>query len=765
MKIKNSSATAYLIAESAVYLSTNHTLAHLMPRPMIELSRYFADSRPVFDKLGYLAKRSRLFRPFFNALENFVIPGIQLHYLVRKRRIEEITRETIENGVTQVVILGAGFDTLALRLHREFPDVHFVEIDHRSTQQVKRRLAENESLIGRNLAFIPCDLSDGSFAGNLRTNRNFKKDAKSLFIAEGLLMYLEAEQIAKIFDLIKESSDGSVFAFTFMEKLADGRIAFRNSSKLVDYWLKMHGEPFRWGLSQGGLPEFLKTRGFAFEGLDDADTFREKYLSKDILQRMRLAEGESLCVASIRKSAGVVVNDIHSKLNETCVFEIIMPKTVADIQEAVKRAQVSVTPICIAGGFHSMGGQQFLTDGTLLDMSAMNGVVSFDPDSNLIEVESGILWNDLVAWMVEAQKDSQYQVGIRQKQTGADRLSIGGALSSNIHGRGLSMKPIIDDVESFRIVCADGQLRNCSRDENYELFRLAIGGYGMFGIIVSVKLRLMKRQKVERVVQIESVDNLPQLFADRIVNDFTFGDFQFAIDPASGDFIRKGVFSCYRPVSDDTPVPSPQKELSPHDWQNLLLLAHTDRQRAFELYSSHYLTTHGQVYWSDTHQLSTYMDGYHTRLDEKMNSPVRCSEMITELYVPLDSLSTLLEKVRADFREHNVNLIYGTIRLIKRDDESFLAWAREDFACIVFNLHVEHSTEGIKKAGNDFRRLIDRAIEFAGSFYLTYHRWATREQVLACYPQIPGFLEMKRLYDPGEIFQSDWYCHLSEMFD
>ena len=56
-----------------------------------------------------------------------------------------------------------------------------------------------------------------------------------------------------------------------------------------------------------------------------------------------------------------------------------------------------------------------------------------------------------------------------------------------------------------------------------------------------------------------------------------------------------------------------------------------------------------------------------------------------------------------------MNVIYGTIRLIERDDESVLAWAREPWACVVFNLHVDHSPEGLGKAQRDFRRLIERA--------------------------------------------------------
>ncbi len=80
------------------------------------------------------------------------------------------------------------------------------------------------------------------------------------------------------------------------------------------------------------------------------------------------------------------------------------------------------------------------------------------------------------------------------------------------------------------------------------------------------------------------------------------------------------------------------------------------------------------------------------------------------------------------------------------------------------NLHVDHSADGIAKAEEEFRRLIDRAIERGGSYFLTYHRWASREQVAACYPQMPAFLAAKRRHDPDEVFQSEWYRHYREMF-
>jgi FAD/FMN-containing dehydrogenase len=109
-------------------------------------------------------------------------------------------------------------------------------------------------------------------------------------------------------------------------------------------------------------------------------------------------------------------------------------------------------------------------------------------------------------------------------------------------------------------------------------------------------------------------------------------------------------------------------------------------------------------------------------------------------------------------------VIYGTIRLVEPDEETFLAWARERWACIIFNLHTVHTPDGLDRAADAFRRLIDRGIERGGSYYLTYHRWATREQLETCYPQFADFLRKKLEHDPDERFQSEWYRHYRAMF-
>ena len=137
-----------------------------------------------------------------------------------------------------------------------------------------------------------------------------------------------------------------------------------------------------------------------------------------------------------------------------------------------------------------MGAQQFGTGSVLVDTTRLNRVLSFDPKEGIVEVEAGIQWPELIEYLLTVQKGRSHQWGIVQKQTGADRLSIGGAVAANVHGRGLRLKPIIADVESLVLVDRYGNLRTCSRRENAELFRLVIGGYGLFGIVSSVTLRL-----------------------------------------------------------------------------------------------------------------------------------------------------------------------------------------------------------------------------------------------------------------------------------
>ena len=513
-----------------------------------------------------------------------------------------------------------------------------------------------------------------------------------------------------------------------------------------------------------------------------------------------------------RGVAATVVNDIHSQLNATRVEAIVRPRDVEEAAMVVADARRQGKSVSIAGGRHAMGGQQFGEATVLVDTRGLDRVLAFDAERGIITVEGGILWPAVLEYLEHAQRNPDYadhsrdadhtdhtngqtnnwnprnprpvidprpvfdprdppvcdprpqRWGIVQKQTGADRLSLAGALSCNAHGRGLTLKPIVDQVEAFDLLTASGEVVTCSRRQHPNLFRLAIGGYGLFGLITNVQLRLRPRVKVQRIVTLADTGTIIDRFDERIRDGYLYGDFQFATDGGADSFLRRGVFSCYRPVDDATPLTEHPTRFHPDDWARLTRYSHTNKRLAFDFYTSRYLETSGQIYWSDSQLSAAYVDGYHADLDRVTGARVKGSEMITEIYVERSQLAAFMDEARTTLRAHQANVIYGTVRLIEKDDETFLAWARDRYACIIFNLHVDHTPAAIERAAEAFRALIDLGIGHGGSYYLTYHRWARRDQVERCYPQLPAFLSLKRQHDPGEVFQSNWYRHYRQMF-
>jgi FAD/FMN-containing dehydrogenase len=458
-----------------------------------------------------------------------------------------------------------------------------------------------------------------------------------------------------------------------------------------------------------------------------------------------------------RISQPLWVNDTHSGLNRTSVTRVLEPQTVEAVARAVQQSRSKGQPLAVAGGRHAMGGQQFLSGGTLLDTRRLSRVRRFDEERGLLEVEAGIQWPDVIRAYLSRPGGMHSPWGIRQKQTGADRLTIGGAVAANIHGRGLTAPPFVADLESLEVVTAEGEVVTCNRRQHAELFRHVVGGYGLFGVVTAATLRLAARQQVERVVEVREIEGLIERLRERIAAGALYGDFQFATDPASHRFLRTGILSCYFPTGEVKPIPPRQRRLSQADWNRLIELAHRDKTRAFNEFADFYLATSGQRYWSDTHQLNLYLESYHAALDQRLGGDVHGGEMITELYVPRDRLSAFMDDVRRGLLRYSADVIYGTIRLIEPDTESALPWAREQFACVIFNLHVDHEAAAIAHAAGVFTRLIDHAIAHHGSYYLTYHRFARAEQVLTCYPRFREWLAAKDQMDPQRVFQSDWY--------
>ena len=416
-----------------------------------------------------------------------------------------------------------------------------------------------------------------------------------------------------------------------------------------------------------------------------------------------------------------------------------------------------------------MGGQQFARDSIHIDMTGLDRVLAVDAARGLLHIEVGADWPKIIAASHAMATESGGCWGIRQKQTGVDAVTLGGSISANAHGRGLWMQPLCDDIEDLTLIDARGDAHLCNRTQNRELFSLAIGGYGLFGVIYSATLRLSPRQRVKRVVDIIDLDDAMNAVFRRAEEGCLYGDFQFVIDTADEGFLRRGVFACYKPVDEDEPASDATADLAPDTWLKLLKLAHDDKRQAFRLYAQHYLSTDGNHYWSDTMQLSTYVPSYADFLSaSRENDPpggnARESLVIGEHYVPRDQLLVFMRDARDILRAFGTEVIYGTIRAIMRDTVSFLPWARGDFACVIFNLRTPHNDVGLTRTADTFRALIDAGNALGGSFFLTYHRYASAAQVETAYPQFREWIAQKRAHDPDELFTSDWYAHYRDAF-
>jgi methyltransferase (TIGR00027 family) len=292
MRHDSPSDTSQLVARSILLASKDPDLARLVaPGEAALLGKIIASAGPAgwFD---FVLERSWTRRVVFG-VERAMVAGIIAHYLARKRWIEIQVRESLARGIRQVVVLGAGFDTLAARLAREFPLVLFLELDHPATQAVKRNMPE----IAPNLQFLPVDLTTQSLS--VDACPEFSRNHPSLIVAEGITMYLTADQVAA---MLANSADlagpGGRLIFTFMEQATDGSISFRGEHPWVAWWLKSRREPFLWGISRDCLPGWVEANGWGIDIIAGDQDLRNEILVPRGLGEIPLARGECLCSCS-----------------------------------------------------------------------------------------------------------------------------------------------------------------------------------------------------------------------------------------------------------------------------------------------------------------------------------------------------------------------------------------------------------------------------------------------------------------------------------
>src|SRR5437899_7743103 len=292
MQHEHASRTALLIAASLVLLHHDPKRSRFVSKTAVDLCAHVLEKHSSQTRLFLKIVRQTWFRPIAKLVERLTIPGILLHYALRKKCIRELVRSALAKGVAQVVILGAGFDPLSSELQREFPTAVFWEIDHPATQRHKVRACSEIGI--ERVHFVAVDLSPAGLEREALMKTDFDPAKRTFWIAEGLLMYLTGETVSLLMrTLASLSAPGSQFAFTFMEKQADRRIRFDSQTKLVDWWLSKRGEPFVWGSTRDELVDLV--RPWQIIRFFDHDHLRKEIGRAD----EPIAKGEVICLAEI----------------------------------------------------------------------------------------------------------------------------------------------------------------------------------------------------------------------------------------------------------------------------------------------------------------------------------------------------------------------------------------------------------------------------------------------------------------------------------
>jgi methyltransferase (TIGR00027 family) len=290
---EQASRTALLIAASLVLLHHDPKYSRLVSRTSADLCARVLDEHSAQTRLFSKIVRQSWFRPIEKLIQCITIPGILLHYALRKKCIKGLARSALANGVAQVVILGAGFDPLSCELQQEFSSAEFWEIDHPATQRYKMRACSEIGV--ERLRFVAVDLSAASLDADALTSNGFDPTKPTFWIAEGLLMYFPADIVSFLMKTLSSmSAPGSQLAFTFMEKQRDGRTRFDLQTKLVDWWLRRRSEPFLWGTTRSELAGIIRPwRVIRFFDHNDLRGIESGLADETI------ARGEVICLAGI----------------------------------------------------------------------------------------------------------------------------------------------------------------------------------------------------------------------------------------------------------------------------------------------------------------------------------------------------------------------------------------------------------------------------------------------------------------------------------
>ena len=440
------------------------------------------------------------------------------------------------------------------------------------------------------------------------------------------------------------------------------------------------------------------------------------------------------------------INDA-SRLNQTPIFGIITVQSETDIRNALQLAREKKIKVSISGKRHSMGGQSLQKNGIVLDMTSFNQI-HLDKEKKVLTAQSGATWAQIQQLL---DKDG---LSVKAMQS-INIFTLGGSLSVNAHGIDHNPGPIASTVRSFRIMLANGEIKTVSSTENRELFSLALGGYGLFGVILDITLDLTENVAYDRKTIHLNYKDFPEYFKAKIAANENVGLFygRLSISPAS--FLTETAIHTYEKYELKLKVPPLKPE------------KHVGFQRFIFNFSK--TGSFGRwIRWTLEKYLEprthTYISGHLVSRNQEMfdsmgylQNRLKSTDILQEYFLPIEKMPEFVDGLRSTVQKNHANLLNVTIRFVHKDTITALPYAKGDWLAFVLYFNRKPTKEDEETLRKTIVELTALTVYLKGTFYLPYQLYYSPGQLRSAYPEIDSFFDAKRRFDPTELFSNTFY--------
>ena len=261
MRKAKPSRTALKVAMSLLTLGAKPGMDQILPPGIVQATEELLVASGATSARTVRWSRSPRMVSVYEAFD-WMLPGQFEAFGHRKAFCERQVRDGISAGAAQILVLGAGYDTLGWRLAPEFSGVSFFEIDHPATARLKARGID---AMGRqaNLLLIAEDLGEKKLSNVLKDNASWNPLSQTVIVAEGLVMYLTPEAVQDLFSQCAAiTGSGSRLAFSYIPTGVDGRPDAGRWTGMMLWLQKAAGEPWTWSIRPEELGRFLEETGW-----------------------------------------------------------------------------------------------------------------------------------------------------------------------------------------------------------------------------------------------------------------------------------------------------------------------------------------------------------------------------------------------------------------------------------------------------------------------------------------------------------------------